>query len=236
MRGTASADRERQVLELWEEAVGLDRWRRDDALLGREAPAPRGLGARNRALLALRNTLFHRLLSLRSACPACAAESEFTVDCIDLAAQLDDRPMAQRTTVEWSGRTLTARAPTVDDLIAISGEADSAGAARTLLVRCLDGAGELPIDEQAIERLEEQLEALDPAASISFEVRCVACDHQWSSLLDVGEALSAELQRAAERTLTEIDALARAYGWSEAEVLQLSPVRRAAYLQLVEAV
>ena len=54
-------------------------------------------------------------------------------------------------------------------------------------------------------------------------------------MLDVGEALTAELQRAAERTLIEVDALARADGWTEAEVLQLSPVRRAAYLQLVEA-
>lgn len=236
MRGTASASRERQVLELWEQTVGLDRWQRDDALLGREAPAPRGLGARNRALLALRNALFNRRWFLCSACPACATESEFAVDCVDLADQLAEHPVEECTTIEWSGRTLTARAPTVDDLIAIAREADGAGAARALLARCLDGADDLAIDEQAIERLEGQLEALDPAASIAFQVRCVACDHEWSSPLDVGEALSAELQRAAERTLTEIDALARAYGWSEAEVMQLSPVRRAAYLQLVEAV
>jgi hypothetical protein len=236
MRGTASVDRERQVLELWEETVGVDRWQRDNALLGREAPAPRGLGARNRALLALRNTLFNRRLSLRSVCPACATESEFTVDCIELAAQLGGHAVMERATVEWSGRTLKARPPTVDDLIAIADEADSAGAARALLVRCIDGAAELPLDEPAIERLEGQLEALDPAASISFQVCCVACDHEWSSPLDVGEALSAEVQRAAERILIEIDALARAYGWSESEVMQLTPVRRAAYLQLVEAV
>lgn len=235
MRATASADRERQVLALWEETVGLDRWQRDDALLGGEAPAPRGLGARNLGLLGLRNRLFNRRWPLRSACPACATECEFTVDCVSLVDQLGAPPVEQRAVVEWDGRSLSARAPTVDDLIAIAREADSASAARALLLRCLDGATDLPNDARAIEGLERHLEALDPAASITFALRCVACTHEWSSLLDVGEALSAELQRAAERTLTEVDALARAYGWTEAEVIRLSPNRRAAYLQLVGA-
>lgn len=236
MRATASTDRERQVLALWEATVGRDRWQRDDALLGIAAPAPRGLGARNLGLLALRNTIFNRQWSLRSACPACAAECEFTIDCVALAEQLGAQPNGERGAIEWQGRSLSARAPTIDDLMAIAGEADGADAARMLLARCLEGADGLALDESAIDRLERHLESLDPAATISFQLRCVGCDHEWSSLLDVGEALSAELQRSAERTLTEVDALARAYGWTEAEVLQLSPVRRAAYLQLVEAV
>lgn len=235
MRATASTDRERQVLALWEATVGRDRWQRDDALLGIAAPAPRGLGARNLGLLALRNAIFSRQWSLRSACPACATECEFTVDCVALAEQLGAQPIEPSATIEWQGRSLAARAPTIDDLIAIAGEADSADAARALLVRCLEGTDDLAVDGAAVEGLERHIEALDPAATIAFQLHCVGCSHEWSSLLDVGEALSAELQRAAERTLTEVDALARAYGWTEAEVLQLSPVRRAAYLQLVEA-
>lgn len=235
MRATASTDRECQVLALWEATVGRDRWQRDDALLGIAAPAPRGLGARNLGLLSVRNTIFNRQWSLRSACPVCATECEFTVDCVSLAEQLGGQPIERSATIEWQGRSLLARAPTIDDLIAI-GETDSADAARALLARCLEGAEDLVIDGPAVEGLERHLEALDPAATITFKLRCVGCTHEWSSLLDVGEALSAELQRAAERTLTEVDALARAYGWTEAEVLQLSPVRRAAYLQLVEAV
>jgi hypothetical protein len=43
------------------------------------------------------------------------------------------------------------------------------------------------------------------------------------------------LQLAAERLLLDVDALARAYGWSEAQVLALPPLRRAAYLQMVGA-
>mgnify|MGYP001788484044 CR=1 FL=1 len=40
---------------------------------------------------------------------------------------------------------------------------------------------------------------------------------------------------AAERVLLDVDALARCYGWTESEVLRLSPTRRAAYLQLAAA-
>ena len=40
----------------------------------------------------------------------------------------------------------------------------------------------------------------------------------------------------AERTLADVDTLARAYGWTEAEVMELSPTRRAAYLQLLGGV
>ena len=56
---------------------------------------------------------------------------------------------------------------------------------------------------------------------------------RWRAAFDVGAALWAEVQRARRATLLDVDALARAYGWTEAEVLGLSPIRRAAYLQLV---
>ena len=70
---------------------------------------------------------------------------------------------------------------------------------------------------------------------VSFALECPDCGHRWPAPVDVAEALWMEVQRAAERLLAEIDALARAYGWSEEEIVSLSPVRRAAYLQLVSA-
>ncbi|MGH8445497.1 MAG: hypothetical protein ACREVL_09520, partial [Solimonas sp.] len=55
---------------------------------------------------------------------------------------------------------------------------------------------------------------------------------EWPALIDIAEALWQELRSRAEKILLEVDALASAYGWSEEQVLALSPVRRAAYLQL----
>ncbi len=44
MHRSASADREMHILELWERAVGLDRWRRDDALLAVGTRHPESIG------------------------------------------------------------------------------------------------------------------------------------------------------------------------------------------------
>ena len=43
----------------------------------------------------------------------------------------------------------------------------------------------------------------------------------------------AELRAHAQRLLREVDMLARAYGWTEPEVLALDGARRVAYLELV---
>ena len=42
-----------------------------------------------------------------------------------------------------------------------------------------------------------------------------------------------EVQARARRLLREVDVLARAYGWTEADVLALSEQRRTAYLEIV---
>jgi hypothetical protein len=79
------------------------------------------------------------------------------------------------------------------------------------------------------------MDELEPGASVGFELVCPECDTHWTTLTNVGEVLWAELRDRAERLLLEIDALARAYGWTELQVLALSATRRAAYLQLVGA-
>jgi hypothetical protein len=51
--------------------------------------------------------------------------------------------------------------------------------------------------------------------------------------LDPAEFLWAAAEAQARRLLLEVDALARAYGWREPDVLALPPARRRAYLELV---
>jgi hypothetical protein len=54
-------------------------------------------------------------------------------------------------------------------------------------------------------------------------------------LFDIGEFFWTEIAVQAQRLLREIDALARAYGWTEREILSLPGQRRQAYLELVAA-
>jgi hypothetical protein len=51
-------------------------------------------------------------------------------------------------------------------------------------------------------------------------------------LFEIGTFLWTELAAQAKRLLREIAALARVFGWSEAEVLSLSATRRQIYLEL----
>jgi len=232
----APDERESRILILWERAVGLPRRRRDDEL-SRDCGAPRSLGERNRRLLVLRGALFGRSWPLTSDCPACATACELAVDCSALIDSLDALvPPPAGGRFEWNGQPIAIRAPTVDDLSGIAGHEDIAGAAAALLARCVQSDLDLSqLAAEDLETLEGRIESLDPAAAISFAVNCPACGHSWSAPVDVADALWMELQRAAELTLTDVDALARAYGWSEDQVMGLSPVRRAAYLQLAAA-
>ena len=230
----AIADAEARALALWERAVGLGRWARDEALLGGRAAAPAAMGARNAALLAMRNAVFDAGWPLRSQCPECGAQVEFVADSHALARQLDGSTPTRGVSVEWRGETVELRAPTAQDLAAVAYHCDRRSAARALLARC--GALEPErVDDAALDELGLRIEALDPAALVSFALDCPACGHGWDAPLDVAEALWSELRDLAERTLSDVDALARTYGWSEAAVLGLSPARRAAYLQLVDA-
>jgi hypothetical protein len=87
--------------------------------------------------------------------------------------------------------------------------------------------------EPVLDALSRHMETLDPGASVSFALDCPQCATHWQAPLDVGEMLWQKVRAAAERVLLDIDMLARAYGWTEREVLRLSPLRRAAYLQMV---
>jgi len=225
--------RDARLLDLWERAVGLDRWRREDALLAGAHPAPRALGRRNAALLELRTACFGRAWPLRSLCPACSAGCEFEADSLTLSAQLAESGGEAAARLDWKGKPVALRAPTIDDLIAA---ADAPDAASAILARCISGAVDpAGLSEAEIEELGGLLERLDAGAAVGFDLDCPACGYRWSAMVDVGDALWTELRSAAERLLLEIHALARAYGWTENEVMRLSPARRAAYLQLVEA-
>lgn len=232
---------EHEWLALWEGAATRRAVDRDEALLsfGESAP-PRALGGRNAALLRLRARLFGPVLALRCTCPRCTATAEFTIDCAGLAQVLQpDADAGSVHALEHDGWRLRFRLPDADDLRAAATAADDEAFALGLLHRCLlhreapPGADPDAVPEAVAEALSQRMEALDPGANVDFELRCPDCAAGWAAAMDVGQVLWTELQSRAERVLLEVDALARAYGWNESEVLALSPARRAAYLQLV---
>jgi hypothetical protein len=126
------------------------------------------------------------------------------------------------------------------DLAAIVGLAEVGAARLRLVERCLleatqEGqpltAAELP--ESALAALVDALTECDPQAEMRFQLTCAACGHRWSALFDVVSFFWTELGARAERLLVQVHALARAYGWREADILAMGEARRHFYLELV---
>jgi hypothetical protein len=234
------------LLALWDRAAMLPPGRRDDALLGSLVDTPpTSLGARNAALLALRARLFGGLQSLRARCPECHVAVELTIDCEQLSRRLQPASGGGGAqALEVAGLHIVFRPPDVDDVRAAArAAADSPSFVRALLERCVlscERDDHTPVavaslPATASEAISHRLEEIEPGASVSFALACPECRACWDAPMNCGAVLWSELGAHAERLLLDVDALARAYGWSETEVLALSPTRRAAYLQLVGA-
>jgi hypothetical protein len=235
------------TLELWEAALGLGPVERSLALAAEAGSAPAGpdelarlpLGRRDARLLDLHAALAGRILEATASCPACGEHTDFAVDAHALPAPAGEP--VEPAPVEIGGYSVSWRSPDSRDVAAAAETGDAAAAERVLLERCVTAAtgpeGEvdastLPSDVR--DALAHAMAEADPLGEVLVNVACPACETEFVADLDVGGFVWAELQARARRVLREVDVLARAYGWTEAEVLSLPPPRRAAYLALVQ--
>ena len=133
------------------------------------------------------------------------------------------------TVVAPDGRELRVRAPTTRDLLAARDREDPA---RALLTACVSDATGAPADpdelgEETLDLVDAAAEELAGAAAIVVRAACPDCGEAVAAPLDVGALLWERVARAAAQALREVAELAAAFGWSEAEVLALTPLRRA---------
>lgn len=196
------------------------------------------IGARDALLLRLREATFGTALSGFTHCPQCGEPLEFTFSTHELHlphSELDQRELR----FDIDDLSLQLRLPTSEDLLALE-KVDLEDARRHLLKHCVkatNGEGEsLLIDELSattVAAIEEQMAAQDAQAEILLAVECAACRHHWQALFDIGSYLWAEIVTQAKRLLSEVHALAWAYGWTEQSILTMSARRRAHYLEMV---
>jgi len=207
--------------------------------LGHDELAALPLGQRDALLLALRRATFGDVLPGVDHCPACAATVEFELSCSALQSEaIDARP--QHLSVD--GYSFTVRPLNSLDLAEAAGVATAGDARSVLMRRCItevryQDASLAPeqLPEKVAERVPGAALAADPRAEILLDLRCPDCSHQWQNVLDIAHLLWLEIGARARRLLMEVHVLASAYGWREAEIFQLSPQRRAAYLKMAAA-
>lgn len=195
------------------------------------------IGCRDTCLLLLRERLFGSRLVNNAVCPQCASRLEWEQDIADILVDTSELSANREFSLEYDDYDISFRLPNSLDLSAIEGITDVQTAEQQLIKRCILSAqcagvsydaGQLP--ETVVKALNNRIEALDPQAEVRIRLVCPECSHDWEVLFDIASFLWAEINVWAERMLQTVHKLARAYGWTEREILALSPVRRQLYL------
>ncbi|MFD1875717.1 hypothetical protein [Hymenobacter bucti] len=199
------------------------------------------VGQRDAHLLQLREWLFGFHLLNKATCPTCAETVEWETSTRDLRLQTPEAVGLQKEfTLERDGFLVRFRLPNSHDLRRAMSQVSYQATPEQLLADCL-----ISVQQQAqeysfaelpatiVEALNEQMAREDPQADIQMLVNCPGCGQQWEVRFDIVSYLWLEIESWARHILQEVYALARAYGWSEQDILRMSPQRRQLYLDLI---
>lgn len=205
-----------------------------------DALAALSIGERDSRLLMLRQLMFGSQLASVANCTRCGETLEWTIETTDLLMKQTVQSSGDLS-VNVDNYHARFRLPNTLDLAAIAGRnwTDAALASQRLLECCVVSAehrGEevsasaLPVSmtNEIVKRMADA----DPQADLQFDLACPACGEEWRARFDIESFFWTELCSWAQRLLSEVHRLARAYGWSEREILNLSPWRRQVYLSL----
>ena len=209
------------------------------SLSGKEDAARLSIGERNSRLLQLREWMFGTSLPNTATCEHCGTKVEWENQSTDFRLQAPTpSPETGIHQLEMDGYHIQFRLPNSVDVIRHS-ESGSA-AAEGILKDCLlestqNGEPSKPEDLPGIvtEAVMARMEELDPQASISLELNCPACSNSWITYFEIMSYFWAEFDQWARETLQDVYLLARGFGWTESEILKLSPRRRQIYINML---
>jgi hypothetical protein len=199
----------------------------------REELAMLSIGRRDASLLTLREQLFGSQLSSLTDCPACGEQLELNFNVADIRAT--SPAVGSSLSVSESGYELELRLPNSFDLLRLANCSTISEMRSQLFAQCVmgvtQGLDNLPAEivNLAIARMGEA----DPQADVEVDLSCPECRHVWQTGFDIVTYLWSELHTWAGQMLREVHLLASSYGWSEADILNMSAPRRRGYLEML---
>ncbi len=245
MRSLSTAE----LLHVWETHLDAAPVNRSLALLNAAAATEEPdldaltIGQRDARLLQLRESLFGSKLSNTANCPSCQEKVEWESDINDFKQQpqsnLDDTPLFQ---VLVDGFEVVFRLLVIADFFQLQAGWPIEENEKLLLQQCMvviKKNGE-PCQFEDLpahihEAVEERLANEDPQADIRISLACPVCLHEWQAPFSIERFLWSEIHEWIKDLLQEVYILAKHFGWSEREILSMSPQRRRLYLQMIFA-
>jgi hypothetical protein len=237
-----------ELLKVWEAGFGQAPAQRALALLAavcpestRDALAALSIGQRDAKLLTLRQGLWGPQMEAVVVCPGCREKLELHLDAQEMLSASPGNHTGE-ISLSVENFNVIFRLPTSLDLLDQSGQRATEDVPALLFERCVLSAqqGEDPVssDKLPAEVVAEVIKSMaeaDPLADVQLGLVCPSCDHQWHAIFDIVSFIWTEIEVWAWRILSDVHTLARAYGWSEKEILTISPTRRQFYLEMVGA-
>ena len=232
-----------ELLAIWEEHAGAPWAERALTLLAAGCDRPPGdlaglsIGRRDALLMELRRAVFGERVLGTARCPDCDQLAELEFELGDVRVR--ESAAAEAVPMETDGYTLTARPPCSTDLLALADVEEAGELGRRLRERCLGdprrGGRPVSLTEvppHVVAAACERIDALDPQADVVLLLECPACERAFDAVFDIAELLWQEVTIWARRLVGEVHLLASSYGWREADILDMSPRRRGAYVAM----
>jgi uncharacterized protein (UPF0212 family) len=233
-----------ELLDIWEQ--GLDQTSSQRALsilsaLNPDIPfdklARMPVGLRDRQLLLLRDEIFGSDMIAVINCPKCGESIETNFSTSDVYFD-PDVDLQEILSAQFHDYSVEFRLPNSQDLNVISDLQYLKSAKKILIKRCI-----LKIRQEDVEITHDQLpddilnailglmDEADPFVNIHLNLICPMCNHEWQEQFDILSFFWNEIESWANHTLDEVHLLAKAYGWSESEILSIGARRRQLYLE-----
>lgn len=201
------------------------------------------IGERDARLLLLRERLFGLKLKNIAPCPQCKVITEWEAKTEELhLQQLPSLLSDKKHILEQEGYLIQFRLPDSNDLIIAMFDKSRLVDQKKIMADCVYEVSHLgkkihldEVPNQMWSILDQKMSEEDPQADINILINCPACSHQWTAKFDIMSYLWAEINNWAQKIMQEIVYLARAFGWSEEKILNMSARRRQLYLQMLGA-
>lgn len=169
-------------------------------------------------------------------CAACGGRFEIDLPLAGCLQPVDETPLQVPLP---AGPCVTVRLPTADDLAAwrAAAQPDEPTLAASLVLT-IDGQAPVPglqLETATVDAIAEALAARDPFTALQVQAPCPDCGHDNMADLALDTLLLRDFAAQQRQLLDDVTVLARAFHWSEAQILALPAWRRAHYLARIDA-